>query len=436
MLTPDTLRAAIHLFTAVAGLGMPLGHGAKAMAPYDAEKLTLARALDEASKHSPLLTQAKAQVEGAKANLAGQRAPANPTLTISNPNTPPPSGPNFKDLADYQLSVPIETNGAMSWRTSVAKNQLAAIQADAATIRITLIQAVKDAYIELEAANAALLTEQQSYDYTKKLSELTEKQFKLGSSPETDSIRASIALTQEESNLIAAQSRVRIAKINLNVLLGREPEKAIDAAEEIKAPEVQPNLEDLKKIAEANRPELKSAQFNLRLLQATVGLQRTELLPQMFATTDFSEAHTGSVQLGINIPVDLGSVRGAVRKAEQDVKAQAAQVEQVRLSIGADVQNAIDGVLRTQKVVKTYQNGVLPQSESLLNRITRAYQLGASTILNVLDAENAFRTANVGYIFALSDYNHALAALERAVGTNVAATPGMPAKSVPDPTAH
>ena len=133
------------------------------------------------------------------------------------------------------------------------------------------------------------------------------------------------------------------------------------------------------------------------------------------------------------MPIDLGSIRGAVQQAQKQVKAQEAVQSQLKQSVQLDVNAAFDALNTAEQTVDAYQNGVLPQSESLLQRITQGYTLGANTVLDLLDAQNTLRTVRIAYYTAIGNYRQALAQLERAVGQSIPAFSSVPIVNVTPP---
>src|SRR5580704_11639721 len=86
--------------------------------PVDAAKsLTLEQAVQVAYRDNPQLKASRYQVEAARANMSGQRAPINPTFTyagLNNTVTPQPTL-NVTDPSNYSLLLTLETNGANQW---------------------------------------------------------------------------------------------------------------------------------------------------------------------------------------------------------------------------------------------------------------------------------------------------------------------------------
>ncbi len=380
------------------------------------QTLTRQQALALAQRQNPLFLGNEAQVAGAKANLQGQRVPINPTFNYSGlNNSVSPLNPGAS--SNYAVLATVETNGSIAWRTSQAKNLLFATQSDQETALLTLRQSVLSAYIDLQTADLALENEKTAYANASRLSDLTEKQFQIGAAPETNAIRTRIALTQEESLLLKAASEVRLARANLNLQMGRSPNEPLGAADPLRFTPIEITLDTLLLQAEKMRPELRSSDYNRRALRAAVGLQNSQYYPNVLVGTDLRSVQASRFQVGFSLPLfDFGGIRGAVRKAKQDVKVQEFLIRQLRQQIQLDVQNAYLTMLRAQRTVRLFQDGILPRSESLLKRIEAGYSLGASTLLDLIDAQNTARSTRNDYNNALSDHEKALAQLERAIG--------------------
>jgi cobalt-zinc-cadmium efflux system outer membrane protein len=378
-------------------------------------RLTLTQAIELALKQNPQVAQATFQVASARANLAGQRAPVNPVFSYGGLNNTIGTG-NFGNPDNYALFGTIETSGRQGLRTRQAKAQLQGSQFDAQTARLTVVQATASAYITLQVADSNLTSEQVAYGVAKRLSDLSEQQAKLGAAPETNAIRSRIALTQEEQNLLQAINNVNTARANLNLQLGRDPSTPVDTTDPLDFRPIAVSLPALQALALKSRPEIRSAEAARHALQATEGLQRSQYYPDTFVGTTL---RANAVELGFALPIDLGGIRGAVRKAREDVHVQEAQEAQVRQQVLLDVKSAYLALQLAQHTVETYQDGILPRSKSLLERTEQGYKLGASTILDLIDAQETYRTTITSYNSSIGDCHQALAQLERAIGAPI-----------------
>ena len=233
-------------------------------------------------------------------------------------------------------------------------------------------------------------------------------------------VRTRIALTQEEQNLFRSVSAVRQARAALNVQLGRSPDLPIDAADPLTFTPLTLKLEDLQALALRSRPELRSAEASRRALDANVKLQRSQYYPDLQLGANPRTLGDSQVQVSVALPLfDFGSIHGAVNKAKEDAKVQDAQIVQVRQQIRLDVQTAYIALTQSQKLVASFQDGILPRTQTLLDQVQQGYALGASSILDVIDAQQTFRAARNDYNNALGDYRRALAQLQRALGAPI-----------------
>ena len=386
-----------------------------------AQRLTLVEALRIAAQNNPQLTASTHQVAGAQANLSGQKQPLNPNLFVTG-TTNTPSGLDPSDPTRYGVIYTLETSGRQRWRTGQARAQLQGTQADAVTTRLAVQQGTASAYADLQAANSNLRTEQEAYDTARRLFELTTKRVDLGDAPASNATRTRIALTQEEQNLVKAVSTVRQARAALDAQLGRNPDLPIDAADPLVFTPLTLKLEDLQALALRFRPELRAAEASRRALDANVKLQRSQYYPDLQLGANPRTLGDSQVQVSVALPLfDFGSIRGAVNKAKEDVKVQDAQILQVQQQVRLDVQTAYIALSQSQRLVASFQDGILPRTQTLLDQVQQGYTLGASSILDVIDAQQTHRSARNDYNNALGDYRRALAQLERALGVPIPA---------------
>lgn len=382
------------------------------------DRFSLSQALDLGLKNNPQVAAAAYSVVSARENFNSQKAPLNPTVNyaaLNNTVAPLTFSTGFSQSANYSAYVTIETNGAILYRAWQAREQYHQAQFDARTTVLSLKLSIIGAYEGLQVANRTLEVELKVYDNMVKLSDLTDKRFEVGAGPQADAIRAHIAAIQEQENVIADVANVNLARATLNNQLGRPQNAPVDAAEPlVYAPVHFEELAQLTKQGELKRPELKSANANLQSLRAVPGLQRSAYFPNIIVGKDFSSDDT--IYVGLSIPVDLGGIRGSVAKANADIKTQRAQVELERQSIDLDVKSSYENFVAAQKQVDTYNGGILKMSETLVDQIRHGYDLGANTIVDIITAENTYRSVESSYYSAVGSYVLAAYTLKHSIG--------------------
>jgi len=381
-------------------------------------QLSLSLALQLGLRQNPQIAAAKSSIVSARENYNSQKAPINPYFTYGALNDEVAPGnwqQGFTEGENYVFYYTLETNGAQKYRARQAREQLHQAEFDARTTGLSLSLSIIDAYVNLQIANRALEVELKIYDNMIKLGDLTNKRYLSGAGTQADAIRAHIAAIQEKQNVILDVANVNSARAALRNQMGLSQDAPVDAIEPLvyKA-DLAGNLADLTRRAELSRPELHSAIANLDSLKAVPGLARSQYYPDLFVAKDLG--NDPYLWVGINIPFDLGSIRGQVRKAEADVKTQQAQVELERQNVDLDVKSSYINLVAAQKQVATYDAGVLSMSETLVDQIRHGYELGANTIVDIVTAENTYRSVESAYYIAVGNYVQALYTLRHSIG--------------------
>ena len=82
-----------------------------------------------------------------------------------------------------------------------------------------------------------------------------------------------------------------------------------------------------------------------------------------------------------------------------------------------DVEDAYEGLRTNDQVVQLYRSGYLDEAQQDRDISQYAYQRGAASLLDYLDAERSYRATQLAYRQSLAAYLLALEQLREAVGT-------------------
>jgi outer membrane protein, heavy metal efflux system len=398
-----------------------------------AAALSMEDAIRTALQGNPQRLQSAYSVLSARENYNSQKAPINPTFqysALNNTVAPLDWASGFGLRSNYSVYATLETNGAQRFRASQAREQMHQAAFDAATVELSIRFQAASAYVGLQAANKQLEIERTVVENTRKLMELTHSRQLAGAGTEADYRRANIAYIQEQQNLAANTAAVLNARAALNAVLGRALDTPIDTASPLEYRLIPPSsLTALTRQAEALRPELQSARANLKALQAVPGLSRSAYFPDVIVGRDFGK---GSVfNVGMSVPLDLGSIRGSVRKADADVKAQMAQVEASRQGVDLDVKTSLLTLEAAQTQLATYTSeaGLVNESQKLFEQTRQAYLLGANSLLDVITAEDTYKAVLSSYWSAIGSCAQADLTLKHATGELLQMAPVLPASA-------
>jgi outer membrane protein TolC len=169
------------------------------------------------------------------------------------------------------------------------------------------------------------------------------------------------------------------------------------------------------------RPDVASAQATLEARQAQVQLLRRERLPvvelQARRSAFFGRAGSYGLRAVVTLPLfDFGSLKQERRAVEAEVRAQEATIRLLRSQVATQVEQALLRLQQQQQTVERYRTRIVPLTLDLLRKTQIGYAQGASTYLEVLEAQRTLRQVQTEYLQALVGTRTQEAALEGALG--------------------
>jgi len=343
-----------------------------------------------------------------------------PQAPTSEPNDFTADYLNNSAQFDFGLGYTIERGKKRQRRYQAAKDQTAVTTAQVSDNERTLTFNVASQFIaallaqsNLELAETDLKSFQQSVD-------ISQEKFNSGAISEGDLLKTKLQMLQFQMDV----SNARVARVqalaSLRQLLGYEsvPENyAVDGQLEYKA--VTAGEDDFKALALRQRPDLRAAQLGITAAQSQLALAKANGKHDL--NTTFNYTHVGAVNSGafffnIQLPI-FDRNQGEIARTQYAItQSQELSSEQSSIVL-TDVANAYEALRTNDEIVQLYQSGYLKQAEDSRDISQYAYQRGAASLLDYLDAERSYRATELAYRQALASYMSALEQLRQAVGT-------------------
>ena len=169
------------------------------------------------------------------------------------------------------------------------------------------------------------------------------------------------------------------------------------------------------------RPDIVGAQATLEARQAQVnaiGRQRLPDVELQLRRGSFFDGSSGTaLRAVVTLPIfDFGSIGREKKAAQAEVRAGQAQLELLRQQATTQVEQALIRLQQQRQTVARYRAEIVPQTLDLLRKTQIGYAAGASTYLEVLDAQRTLRQVQTEYLQALVGTRTGEAALESALG--------------------
>jgi cobalt-zinc-cadmium efflux system outer membrane protein len=389
-----------------------------------ADELSLSQAVELALKHNPAVASGKLSADAAKQAIKGARALTNPEISVA-PNLIGAAG---SDSAIF-ISQPLELNGIRKTRQNIAAFQATAASFDAVSIKQDLILRVKQAYWDIAKAQELIQLNQANLVYLETLRAAVQKQYDVGTVPGSQLIKTDVEHAKARQELSQAQLALTQAKTSLNSLMNRSMDHELTAIDRLTFVSTTIDREQLRNLAQTQRPEIASVQAikdASKLEARAIQIKNSPDIAVQARTETFDSNTNCGIALVVSLPIfDWGSVKADKKQAEITTQSHEKRLESVENDISLDLEQAIIQVETSSQIVREYQGGILDKSDELAQMAQTGYEKGATSYLEVLEAQRTLRNIKTEYYTALADHAKSIAQLEWATGsglTNTTAT--------------
>ncbi len=345
------------------------------------------------------------------------------TLPIFSPST---IRWNTQVYAD-SLSYTVERGGKRKKRGVVAKDNTEATAQEVTDNERNLRFEVVQAFINVLLAKSVFqLAKDDLANFSQEV-DLNHARMVAGDLAEGDYLKLSLQKLQFEQDVSAAQLGLVQARAALRQLLGYQSVADDFDVTGTLAHNKQPvTLDDLRKKALDNRPDLQAAHTGVKLANDTVSLAFGNRAKDVTWAGDYTFQSIGpnlpGNGIGFSLSFDLpihDRNQGEIARSQVAVRQSVEMESSAQVGVLTDVVNAYYGFQSNEQIVTLYESGYLGQATQSRDISNYAYQRGAATILDVLDAERSYRATQLGYRQALAAYMIAAEQVNQAVGTQV-----------------
>ncbi len=343
------------------------------------------------------------------------------------------SGRNFTEARNFNQSSAALT---LSWlvfdfgqRSANIENARQLLSAAAATQNATvqnLFLAALQSYYTAQAARAAVVSTTEAERAARESFAAAESRYSVGAGTPADRLQAQTALSQATLNRIRSEGDARNALGVLANAMGFDAQQSIVLGEIPRAtPELafQNDVDALIQEARNRRPDLKSAEAQVKAAEASVEVARAQGLPSVSLSTgplwqDIGgvSANTGNIGVTLSVPIFSGfETSYRVRSAEAQVDLRAAQLDRLRNQVALDVWKAYQNLNTATQSLKATLDLMASAEQSERVALGR-YKAGVGTVLDLLTAQTALANARLQRIQAGLDWHVYRATLAQTVG--------------------
>ena len=382
-------------------------------------KILLEMAIEKALRENPELNAIREKIKVARARIDGIALLGNPKL-----ETEFVGGPHAEQ--NLELTKNFQLGGQRGHRKRIAKTQLEKVDTELAEASRSLTKSVKTAFYELLLVQEKLKLAKDIIHHNERMRNIAQARFEAGDISVTQVNLANIQLQSVMRETALLESKLQLAQLSLNGLMGT-PLESLCIAEGDLREKISPDtpqhwtLETLKTQALAHRSDLKSVQLDAQLTERELRLAEAANIPDL-GVGAIVERSTGEHAFGVKFSIPLSLFdwnRAEINAAKAQQQVDTAQINNSEKQIVREVIAAFLSANTARKMLTFYEGDSLKLLNENLKLTHTAYELGETELLEVILMQNEFIKTRFSYLDALAAYYKAIAELEASVGTSL-----------------
>jgi cobalt-zinc-cadmium efflux system outer membrane protein len=374
--------------------------------------LTLDEAMSTALSANRSLAAARLGSAEAKARGDVARQRPNPELLLEEAKDFP------RDAAT--LSVPIERGGKRQRRIQLAAAQAKSGEAELARLTATTRNQLRRAYFALSAAQRRAAEAAELQRLAESARDAARARFEAGDVPRLDALQAELTAAQAANEADKARGLMAGARADLNALLARPLDSPVVVSAGLDAGIVPPP-DAAVRLALASSTELAVLDLGIATQKAQVEVARSETYHDLTAgagVTHYSPPDfTWGWRASLTIPLPLFNRGRAQVQLEQ---ATLARLEAERTAAAARIRGEVfsaAAAAETQRqALLRFRDEILPRAAAVESMAEDSYRSGQTGLVALLQSLQSVHDLRLQAVQAGTDYQNALADLERAIG--------------------
>ena len=380
----------------------------------------LDRIIDLALERNPLIAGAQSvilQNEGIRTQAG---AYPNPTVGYQTANGLIRDPSNGDHRIEHSVTVyqPVEYPGMRAARQDAATAGLAGATVGLEESKLNLIAAVKTAFYELLLAERTVDLLQQNLETVQDVARIVKARVRSGEGAQFEVVKAEVEVLKAKQELTKARNAVRVRLVGLDTLTagGLGPRYKVQGDFRSLRDRLDPEQMAARDFSQ--HPILQRHGKLVEQAEFTVSKERQARVPNVTLWGGFArEIGREAVLGGLSVPTPVWyRQQGHIATALGTQRKEEAELIRARNDLTREINQHAREAETAQDQILVYEEGLLKQAQEALRIAQLSFRQGASSLLDVLDAQRVQRQITVDYNLARFDLSLALTRFERALG--------------------
>ena len=380
----------------------------------------LDRIIDLALERNPTIAGAKGVIQQNEGRRVEAGAYPNPTVGAQTANATLRDPSNGTRLTEYGVMVqqPLEWPGKRAARQDAADAGLAGATVGLEEAKLNLIAEVKGAFYDLLLAGRTVELLQQTLETVQEVARIVRARVRSGEGPQFEAVKADVEVLKAKQEITKAKNAVRVKQVGLDTLTAGALGSRFNVQGDFRSLQARLSPEQIASRDLSQHPILKRQEKLVEQAEFTVNKERQGRVPDVTLFGGYTrELGREAVVGGVSLPTPLWyRQQGHIATALGTQRKEEAELIRIRNDLTRAINQHAREAETAQEQILVYEEGLLKEAQEALRIAQLSFRQGASSLLDVLDAQRVQRQVVVDYNQARFELSLALTRLERAVG--------------------
>ena len=380
----------------------------------------LDRIIDLALERNPVIAGAQSVIEQNEGRRTEAGAYPNPTIGFQTADATIRDPSNGVRLMERGVTVhqTVEWPGMRAARQDAAVAGLAGATVGLEESKLNLIAEVKGLFYELLLAERTVDLLQQNLETVQEVARIVRARVRSGEGPQFEAVKADVEVLKAKQEMTKAKNVVRVKLVGLDTLTAGALGPRYRVQGDFRSPRDRLDPEQMAARDLSQHPILKRQGKVVEQAEFAVSKERQARVPNVTLFGGYArEAGREAVVGGLSMPTPIWyRQQGHIATALGTQRKEEAEFIRAKNDLGRAINQHAREAETAQDQILVYEEGLLKQAQEALRIAQLSFRQGASSLLDVLDAQRVQRQITVDYNLARFELSLALTRYERALG--------------------
>jgi outer membrane protein TolC len=331
----------------------------------------------------------------------------------------------------FQISLPLFAPTVYA-TMNLTKTDLDNAIEQSRSSKLDLVNQVTKSYYQVILAQDSYDVLCRSYEQAEKNFNVVNSLYELGGTSEYDKISAEVQLRSLNPTVIQARNAVTMAKLQLMVLMGIDPETEIVVEGSLEDYEDQLYVEALGagSYSLENNTNMRQLKLSETMLNQSLRVQKMNFLPTLalagtyavqslyndnWNVFNYTWAKSSSIVLSLSVPIFRMGNFTKLRSTKLQISQLSENIDYTEKQLNMQVRSYVDNMKANAEQVASNHEAI-EQAEKGREIASKRYEIGKGTILELNNSEVSLTQAKLTYSQSIYNYLAAKADLDKVLG--------------------